>query len=97
MFNRLKMLVLSVFMLVAVSATSALAALAPADEALITAGISSSDASFYKLAGALMIVTWGSPYDTEPGSGASGQRWSNGHQPTPTRRMLDGPWINRLI
>lgn len=38
---------------------AAFAALAPADEALITTGIASSDASFYKLAGAIMIVMAG--------------------------------------
>lgn len=52
----------TVLMLVVVSmvcAGVAFGALDPADEALITAGISSADASFYKIGGAILVVLAG--------------------------------------
>lgn len=45
-------------MLVA-SAVSSFAAMAPADEALVLSGITSSDTTFYKIGGGIMVVLAG--------------------------------------
>lgn len=63
MFSKMKKFVvgacLAVTALVTANVASVHAALAPADEALITAGLSASDAIFYKIGGAILVVLAG--------------------------------------